>query len=85
MAALELTTEEKAELLDVAKAAELCDIRGAANDPSALLGVLVKLCTGDALPDPRIVAGVPAADWDAAIKEATLLVTPRDGDTPEVT
>eukprot|EP00969_Alexandrium_andersonii_P276866 12238087-Alexandrium_andersonii.AAC.1 len=63
MAALELTSEERAELSDVAKAAELCGIEGAANDPSALRGALVRFCGGDTLPDPRVIAGVPAADW----------------------
>eukprot|EP00969_Alexandrium_andersonii_P237652 10490736-Alexandrium_andersonii.AAC.1 len=63
MAALELTTEERADLSDVVKAAELSSIVGDSGDPSTLRGALVRFCGGDTLPDPRVVAGVPAADW----------------------
>eukprot|EP00969_Alexandrium_andersonii_P239113 10556136-Alexandrium_andersonii.AAC.1 len=56
--------------------------KGAANDPTTLRGALAKFCSSDALPDARVIAGVPASEWDKSVGDAVVLVSPRDGDTP---
>eukprot|EP00969_Alexandrium_andersonii_P283310 12524314-Alexandrium_andersonii.AAC.1 len=70
MAALEFTEEEKATLSDVSRAAELSGVSGAANDQTTLRGALAKFCSGEALPDPRVIAGVPASEWDRSVGDA---------------